>query len=341
MWTICVIHPDITPARIGFPYKLSTSFRVKFITLWMLSVSLLAAIVPPGVTKGHHRVYPLRQTERWLLNPTVSGRFDASALLRLTNGILLTVNDKSLPLCKIDLKTNGVAAVVPISELFSLEAVRKAAGNPRYAPDTEGIAVDEAGRIYICTEGQRWIFRSEADGSGVTRLDIDWTPVKRWFHPSDGNAAWEGIAVGDGKLYLANERSVGRIVVVDLMTLKVIDDFQVAPAGKAARDIHYSDLCWWKGDLWVLCRESRCVLRVNPTTHSVISEFDFAAIELDRNNIYLSALPFGFMEGLLVDDRSIWLAVDNNGLPRRSAPTDFRGLLLRCPRPDLQPENGN
>jgi len=166
----------------------------------MLSVTLFAAIAPPGVTKGLHRVYSLRQTGRWLLNPTESGRFDASALLSLSNGILLTVNDKSLPLCRIDLKTNGFATVVPIPELFSLEAVREAVGNPRYAPDTEGIAVDEAGRIYICTEGQRWIFRSEADGSGVTRLDIDWSPVKRWFNPKDGNAAWEGIAVGDGRL---------------------------------------------------------------------------------------------------------------------------------------------
>ncbi len=309
---------------------------MKFVLVWVLGLSLFAAIVPPGIIKASHRTYVLRQSGRWLLSPTIPGRFDASALLRLPGGSLATVNDKALPLCKVVIRTNGTATLVPIPELFSLESVRIAAGNPRYVPDTEGIAVDEAGRIYICTEGQRWIFRCEADGSGVIRLDIDWTPAKRWFNASEGNAAWEGIAVGNGRLYLANERSVGRIVVVDLIDLKVIDDFQVAPAGKAARDVHYSDLCWWKGDLWVLCRESRCVLRVNPANHSVLAEFDFSAIELDRNNTYLSALPFGFVEGLSVDDDSIWLVVDNNGIPRRSAPTDFRGLLFQCTRPDQE-----
>ncbi len=314
---------------------------MKFIAAWVLCVTLFAAIVPPGVSKPSHTIHQLRPSGRWLLTPSTSGRFDASALFRDSEGTLLTVNDKELPLCSIHTHTNGTASVVPIPKLFSLEAVRKAAGNSRYVPDTEGIASDESGRFYICTEGQRWIFRCESDGSGVIRLDIDWTPVKRWFSPTDGNAAWEGIAVGNGRLYLANERSIGRIVVVDLIDMKVIDDFQVAPAGKAARDVHYSDLCWWKGDLWVLCRESRCVLQVNPNTHSVIAEFNFESIELDRNNIYLSALPFGFVEGLSVDDDSIWLAVDNNGLPRRSAPTDFRGLLFQCARPDREPAKGN
>jgi hypothetical protein len=310
---------------------------VKLLAILTLGVSLLAALHPPGVAQSSHPIFKLKQADRWLLQSAESGRFDASALLRLPDGSLLTVNDKALPLYRVDPDTNGIAHITPIHHLFPLEKVRQAAQNPRYAPDTEGIALDEMGRLYICTEGQRWIFRCESDGSNVVRLDIDWSPVKKWFNAADGNAAWEGIAVGSGRLYLANERSVGRIVVVDLESLTVIDDFQVSPAGKAARDVHYSDLCWWKGELWVLCRESRCVLRVNPKTHKVISEFDFESIELDRHNAFLTPLPYGFMEGLSVDDQSIWLALDNNGLPRRSAPTDARGLLFRCFRPDSSP----
>lgn len=292
----------------------------------------LASQTPEAPTA--HPAYTLASDHRWLLQPP-AGRFDASALLRLPDGTLLTVNDKELPICRIDLGTNGVARLKPQPEWFPLDAVRKASPNPRFAPDTEGIARDEQGRLYICTEGQRWIFRSGPGTGQVERLEIDWSPVQRWFSSKDGNASWEGIAAGGGRLYLANERSTGRIVVVDLASLRVVDDFQVAPNGNTSSDVHYTDLCWYKGALWVLCRDIRKVLRVHPHTHAVMAEFDFASVELDPQNAYITALTYGFVEGLAVDDTAIWLAVDNNGMPRRSAPTDFRPLLLRCPRPDV------
>ena len=278
--------------------------------------------------------YPLVADGRWLLQ-SANPRFDASALLRLPDGRLLTVNDKQLPPCSIELGTNGTARLVPQAALFPLESVRATTPNPRYAPDLEGLARDTEGRLYLCTEGERWIFRTGGDGGPVERLAIDWTPVQKWFSTKDGNASWEGVAVGGSRLYLANERSVGRIVVVDLPTLRVTDDFQVAPVGQTRSDVHYSDLCWYAGELWVLCRDIRKVLRVNPESHAVLAEFDFAAIELDPQNAYLSPLPYGFMEGLSVDATHLWLVVDNNGLPRRTSPTDLRPLLFRCPRPDL------
>lgn len=280
-------------------------------------------------------LHTLAADGRWLLQSN-GGRFDASALLRLPDGTLLTVNDKHLPPCRLVLSTNGTARLEPLTEFFPLEAVRAATPNPRYAPDTEGLARDAEGRLYLCTEGERWIFRTGATGGPVERLAIDWTPARKWFSQRDGNASWEGIAVGGNRLYLANERSIGRIVVVDLGTLRVTDDFQVAPAGNTAPDVHYSDLSWYAGDLWVLCRDVRKVLRVNPESHAVLAEFDYAAIEMDPQNVYISPLPYGFIEGLSVDATHIWLAVDNNGLPRRAAPTDSRPLLFRCPRPDVK-----
>lgn len=293
-----------------------------------------AADPAPGATSAPVS-HVLVADGRWLLQ-SANPRFDASALLRLPDGRLLTVNDKQLPPCSIELGTNGTARLVPQTALFPLESVRSTTPNPRYAPDIEGLARDTEGRLYLCTEGERWIFRTGADGGPVERLAIDWTSVQKWFSPKDGNASWEGIAVGGNRLYLANERSVGRIVVVDLSTLRVTDDFQVAPTGNTRSDVHYSDLSWYAGELWVLCRDLRKVLRVNPESHAVLAEFDFAAIELDPQNAYLSPLPYGFMEGLSVDATHLWLAVDNNGLPRRTSPTDLRPLLFRCPRPDLK-----
>ena len=323
--------PGLDPSRrlIHLPAMRSLLLLLLLCASTRLRLASQTPQAPPA-----HPAYTLASDHRWLLQPP-AGRFDASALLRLPDGTLLTVNDKELPICRIDLGTNGVARLKPQPEWFPLDAVRKASPNPRFAPDTEGIARDEQGRLYICTEGQRWIFRSGPGTGQVERLEIDWSPVQRWFSSKDGNASWEGIAAGGGRLYLANERSTGRIVVVDLASLRVVDDFQVAPNGNTSSDVHYTDLCWYKGALWVLCRDIRKVLRVHPHTHAVMAEFDFASVELDPQNAYITALPYGFVEGLAVDDTAIWLAVDNNGMPRRSAPTDFRPLLLRCPRPDV------
>lgn len=309
-------------------------FAVSVPILFLGMVLRLLAVEPaatPGTTSTNS--FELTPDGRWLMQPG-SGRYDASALLRLPDGRLLTVNDKEVPPCVIVFGTNHMTRLVPERSWFPMDAVRSAAGRPRYAPDIEGLAIDDQGRLYICTEGPRWIFRTDPDGRSVERLPIDWTPVQRWFSTNDANASWEGIAVGGSRLYLANERSTGRIVEVDLSTFKVVHDFQVAPHGNTSADVHYSDLSWFAGELWVLCRDVRKILRVAPATRSVIAEYDFAAAELSPQNIYLTALPYGFAEGLSVDATHFWVAFDNNGMPRRSAPTDFRPLLLRFPRPD-------
>jgi hypothetical protein len=277
--------------------------------------------------------YTLAQNDRWLLSLSGGSRFDASALLRLPDATLLTLNDKGLPAYRIELAPRGIARLHPDTNFFPLAAVRLAAGGKPISQDVEGLGQDDSGRIYLCEEGGRAIYRTTAGGP-VEKLEIDWTPVRAWFDPKDGNASFEGIAVGAGRIYIANERSTGRILVVDQTSLKVIDDFRVTPHQSGDGDPVYSDLSWWRGHLWVLCRQTRFVLQIDPTTHRVLAEFDYSDVELAPENAYLSPLGFGYFEGLSVDDEFIWLASDNNGLPRRMAPTDSRGLLVRCRRPD-------
>ncbi len=293
-----------------------------------------AVNLPDPSAPAHHH---LSASGRWLLHAPGNIRFDASALLLRPDGSLLTVNDKALPVCRIETGTNGIARLIPQPDLFPQAAVQAVSGRPHAPLDCEGLAQDDQGRLYVCEESGRAVFRTRPGGP-VERLDIDWTPVRKWFNAADPNASFEGIAVGGNRLYVANERSIGRIIVVDLPSLKVVDDFQVTPIDRPARDVHYSDLCWWRDELWVLCRESRCILRVDPTTRSVKAQYDYAEVEQAPQNAYFNPLPYGFVEGLAVNDDSIWLVVDNNGLSRRVAPTDTRGLLFRCDRPDrVQP----
>ena len=281
--------------------------------------------------------FTLKCAERWLLASPHGERYDASGLLFLPDHSLLTVNDRGKGIERIQFRAGtNVADLVPAPTLFSTTGLYSAEVPPPKAHDLEGLALDGQGRIYVSEESRRRVLRFDpATGKGEV-LPIDWTPVRKYFDSKDSNASFEGIAVGGDTLYVANERSVGRIIAVDLNTFQIRDHFQVHPIDRPARDVHYSDLSWFDGHLWVLCRESHCVLRVDPATRKVIAEFDYSGLELTREMGYLNPFPgYGFFEGLAVDATNIWLAIDNNGFPRLTDSTDHRPSLYRCPRPDV------
>ena len=241
------------------------------------------------------------------------GRFDASALWRTRAGEWLTVDNREPILYQLSL---------PDGKLTALKQLSKAA---RY--DCEGIAEDTEGRIYICEEAQRLILRWDRKRDRIERLAIDWSAATNHFS-TDRNASFEGIAIGGDKLYVANERMFPRILVVDLPTLKLVDDFLVEPRTFNLLGVHYSDLCWHDGKLYVLCRQNQVVLQVDPETKNVLAEFDFKRLE-DRL-AYRKQLPVGYMEGLFVDAEAIWLLIDNNGAMRKG--DDIRPVLLKCRR---------
>src|SRR4029077_1521517 len=107
------------------------------------------------------------------------------------------------------------------AQLAPMEALFKPAELAPLAPlkkghyDCEGLARDDQGRIYMCEEENRWILRCDPRTGRVERLPIDWARVESFFS-ADPNASFEGIAVGRGKLYVANERSAPLVITVDL-----------------------------------------------------------------------------------------------------------------------------
>jgi hypothetical protein len=282
--------------------------------------------------------HSLHATAAWLLNLPDDAQLDASALFRTPTGDLLTVNDKQPGLHRIRFRPGTNAAdLVRLPDCFTDEQLAPFTPEKVGRYDCEGIARDDQGRLYVCEEANRWILRWDPRTKRVERLDIDWTPVKPYFHETDPNASFEGIAIGKGKLYVANERQVGRILVVDLATLRVEADFAVKPAGSDAQDVHYTDLCWFGDELWVLLRDHRYVLRVDPSSHRVLAQFHYGPLEYAGDHTYDTRLPTGLMEGLSVDGESIWLLTDNNGRGRARDPADTRPTLFQCPRPDRGP----
>jgi hypothetical protein len=275
----------------------------------------------------------LRAEHELQLKIPFGGQFQASGLLRTSAGELLTINDRSPLLYRIEVSAGTQeAALTPISGCFSPAQMAAAAPTPTGRYDCEGIAQDSGGRFYICEEANRWILRCDPANQTVERLAIDWSPVAKYFS-SDNNASFEGIAIGDGNLYVANERSSPVIIMVDLATLRVVDSFVVTPtSGSFLGILHYADLSWHNGHLFVLCRHHRVILEVEPRTRRLLAEFDYREIE-DRLG-YRTRYPTGIMEGLTVDDEHLWLVTDNNGMPRGPAGVDTRPTLIRCRRPD-------
>jgi hypothetical protein len=301
-----------------------------FLSVWLWAAGCASRPVPPSTSWPR---YVLRAEQVVQLNPPQGERFDASGLLLLPDGELLTLNDRGPTLYRIEfLDGTNAADLLPLTDCFApqqLAPLRPERADPF---DCEGIARDTQGRLYLCEEFNRWVLRCDPKLARVERLPIDWSPVQGSFSHVDRNASFEGIAVGGKRLYLANERTSPVIIEVDLGSLRVTDHFAVYPARTSLLGTHYSDLAWHDGRLYVLCRQHRVVLEVDPRNHCVLAEFDYRALEDQLD--YLKQFPAGVMEGLAVNRNFIWLVTDNNGFGRTRFPKDLRPTLLKCPRPD-------
>ncbi len=306
----------------------------------LVNTLIVALLTGCGTTRERRLAswprYRLASAETWQLNLPNRDRFDASGLFVAPRGDLLTVNDRGPAVYRIQFKTNATALdLVKLPGCFTPEQLAPFAAEKRGRYDCEGITEDPRGRIYICEEENRWVLRCDPESDRVERLNIDWSPVRKYFSKADSNASFEGIAIGGGRLYVANERDTGRIIAVDLETLKVVDDFEVRSSVASFWGPHYSDLCWFGDELYVLLREDHVILRVAPRSHRVLAEYDFRALEFAPENKYHRVLPFvGIMEGLAVARDCFWLVTDNNGLGRDRYPDDTRPTLFRIPRPD-------
>jgi hypothetical protein len=301
------------------------------------SVRSVAAPAPDVVAEGWPQ-YVLTTNQWWLLNLPGGRRFDASGLVRMPDGAFWTVNDQFNAVYRMRFPEAGVTNAIdlePVAGLFTMDQVAAVSGSGRLRLDCEGLGRDAQGRLYICEESRRMILRWDPATTRLEKLPIDWTPVRSFFDADELNASFEGVAVGGDRLYVANERQLGRIVVVDLATLQVVDHFAVGPAGNTSKDVHYSDLSWADGALWVLLRDLGKVLKVDPVAKRVLAEFDYAALERASATAYGLIYAPGFMEGLVVDDEFIWLLVDNNGFRRRARAGDLRPTLFQCRRPDV------
>lgn len=317
------------------------SHNYKIVALGVLLLGVLAARLPSSSsgerggglaarTNDTRRQFTLAADDFWRVRAPGNARFDASALA-WREGKLLTLNDRGPELYEVVLG-NEHEAELRKTAVLTVAAMTKASPRKMGRFDCEGLALDEEGNLYISEESQRQIFRLAPGGGKVEALPIDWAAARKYF-TGGANASFEGVAAGAGKLYVANERENPRVLVVDLATLKLEETFAVDSAGFALGGPQYGDLAYFEGRLFVLDRNHRCILEVDPGTKKVAAEYAFGAMELSEEHAYVTQYPTGTMEGLAVDEKYFWLITDNNGLGRFKARGDIRPTLFRCARP--------
>jgi hypothetical protein len=310
------------------------TMRSLLASLFLLAFCVPAAETPTakggalGVrTNDNRKQFTLSAETLWHLN--VNRRFDASALT-FYQGKLLTIDDRDGGVYELTLGTNSIAEAKG-TDLFARRDLMKVAPKRSARFDCEGLATDGSGNLYLSEESQRVIYKRSSDGK-LDAIVIDWSPVQRFFG-TDVNASFEGIAVNGNRMYVANERSAARVVVIDLNERKVMDSFFVDSTGFAFGGPHYTDLAFAEGRLFILNRNHRCIFEIEPETKRVLAEYSFAQMELDKAVAYFTDYPTGTMEGLAVDREHFWMITDNNGKGRIADAADSRPTLFRCKRP--------
>ncbi|MCO4754472.1 MAG: SdiA-regulated domain-containing protein, partial [Bacteriovoracaceae bacterium] len=132
---------------------------------------------------------------------------------------------------------------------------------------------------------------------------------------SPSNAGLEGIAIDceNQTLYLAQERSPRAIVVVNLNTLKVE---KIGSTKIIKENIHpdYADLFFNNNALYVLERNMRRILKLDPKSLEVIQSVSYASLgpQLQIQDLYNTGEPYGLAEALYMSDRHIFIGLDNN-----------------------------
>jgi hypothetical protein len=214
--------------------------------------------------------------------------------------------------------------------------------------DLEGVAGDGQGGLLVASESA---FRvAQLDLSGVAGSGEP-SPAARWATASlrsageavgcfaVPNAGFEGLArLDDGHLLLAVERQPRALLEVSLgvgtarIHAQVMADsiFDIRPG----RLPDFADLAVDRGNVYALMRNGHLVVQLERRAGAWVEghAVSYAAAENDGRFIYADD-KFGLAEGLALTADRIFVALDNNGQARESAPGDSRPLLFVFRRP--------
>jgi hypothetical protein len=292
-----------------------------FILLWLWHGCLLAQ--NPAVPLKLHHVLPVEGPE----NCQPSG-------LTIRNDTLFTVSDKhDSVIYRVELQDTA-AILIP----YLTFRIPDPSGKGWF--DFEGITCDDSGNFYIVSETRFRILRVSA------REDIAWiTPDLKPYGEAVGlfqvfNAYPEGIArTGVNQFVIAAERQPRGLLEIEIgktnVSVNAYKFEEVKFPFAEGRSPDFADLFCYKDTLYALERNAFVVSQLIKENGQYRQGrgCSYEHIENDEALLY-NDTRFGLAEGLCIDDRYIYIALDNNGDARRTNPNDTRPLLLILERPE-------
>ena len=141
--------------------------------------------------------------------------------------------------------------------------------SPNDAHDWEGITRAADGTIYLCEERLREVYKLNADHKGVTLVSKG--PIE---DGSEENQGYEGIAAGDGVLYIANQSKPFRIYSYTLKSGKWNNAFDVTGA-QSLSDLFYDSE---DGTLWITDAKTQLLTQINKSG-TVLHDYDISFIK--------------------------------------------------------------
>jgi hypothetical protein len=291
------------------------------VLLWL--VSACSVTQHPGAPLKLFRVLPVEGPE----NCQPSG-------LTIRSDTLFTVSDKhDSAIYRVEL-SDTAAVLIP----YLTFQIPDTASKTWF--DFEGITHDDSGNFYIVSESRFRILRVSAS------REIAWiTPNLKPYGENKElfqvfNAYLEGITwLGDNRFILAAEREPRGLLEVEFGNPNVsvsaykFDEVKF-PFGKG-RSPDFADLFWYKDTLYALERNAFVVSQLTKENGLYRQEqgWSYGHIEHDENWLYRDT-TYGLAEGLCMDDKFIYIVLDNNGDARRNNPRDTRPQLFVLQRPE-------
>lgn len=206
--------------------------------------------------------------------------------------------------------------------------------------DFEGITCDSLGNLFLISETRSQILHLTPDGARASWITPNLEPLGRekGLFKVD-NAHLEGISlVAPNRFVLCAERQPRGFVEVDLSTepaqvsAYTADSSNFTFAGHRSPD--FSGLYVHKNSLYVLERNAFVVVKLVRRADRWVESTGWSYEHIVDQPAYRYAdTRYGKAEGLSMDDRYVYLILDNNGIARARNPRDKRPLLLILHRP--------
>ena len=206
--------------------------------------------------------------------------------------------------------------------------------------DLEGVTCDERGNFYLASEKTCRIIRVSQNAATAVFLTPDLKPTGRTKGLFKvGNAMLEGITrAGPETFTLCAERQPRGILRVRLTKEGVRSDAFTCNRSrfmfpeKTSPD--FSGLCMFRGRHYVLQRNARLISELGISKKGVREGEGWSYSHIVHRLSYRYAvIRYGMAEGLCMDDRFVYVILDNNNIPRLRYPKDRRPLLLIMKNP--------